>query len=94
MKKWITYQLYGEMTLQNCSSIWCIDHILAIASFNILDKKHMRRYFRWITLRPMYSSEINSKKDKVNHHLHLLQEIKAIYFLKLNDHEGLKEDIR
>ena len=25
-KKWIIYQLYGEVTLENYGKIWCLDH--------------------------------------------------------------------
>ena len=52
----------------------------------------MMKCFSWINLRAMYSSENIPKKDKVNHHLYLLYEIKAKYFLKLNE-EGFNNDI-
>ena len=35
----------------------------------------------------MYSNENNSKKAKSNYHSYLRQQIKAEYFMKLNDME-------
>ena len=44
-KNWIVYQLYGNMTLENCGSIWQIDHCIPIASFNLLDESEMKKMF-------------------------------------------------
>ena len=88
-QRWIIHQLYGSMTVENYGSVWQIDHCLPIASFNLLDENDMKKYFNWINLRPMYSKENNSKNDKIDHSLCLLQEVKAKYFLKTNnDREG------
>ena len=53
-QRWIESQLYGGMTLENYGKIWCLDHCLAIASFNLSDEKGMKKCFNWINLRPMY----------------------------------------
>ena len=93
-KNWIVYQLYGNMSLENYASIWQIDHCLPIASFNLLDENDMKKCFNWINFRPMYSNENNSKNDKIDLSLYLLQEVKAKYFLKTNnDQEGPNEDL-
>ena len=93
-KNWIVYQLYGNMSLENYASIWQIDHCLPIASFNLLDENDMKKCFNWINFRPMYSNENNSKNDKIDLSLYLLQEVKAKYFLKINnDQEGPNEDL-
>ena len=84
LKRCLTYELYGDMTLENYGKIWCLDHCLPIASFKLLDGKQMRKCFSWIIIRPLYSSENNSKKDEVINSLYLLHEIKANYFEKLN----------
>ena len=76
------------MTLEKYGSMWQIDHSLPIASFNLLDENDMKKCFIWINLTPMYSSENNSKKAKINYHLYFLQQIKAKYFPRLNE-EGL-----
>ena len=72
------------MTIENYVPVWQIGHCLPIASFNLLDENDMKKCFNWINLRPMYSVENNSKKDKIDYHLYLLQEVKAKHFLKLN----------
>ena len=88
-KNWIIHQLYGNMTIENYGSVWQIDHCLPLASFNLLDENDMKKCFNWINLRPMYSKENNSKNNKIDHYLYLYQEVKAKYFLKLNnDQQG------
>ena len=89
-KKWIVHQLYGIMTIENYGSVWQIDHCLPITSFNLLDESDMKKCFNWINLRPMYCNENISKGSKIDHRLYLLQQIKAKYFLKINnDQQGL-----
>ena len=41
-QRWIESQLYGEMTLENYGTPWCIGDCLDIASFNLLDEKGMK----------------------------------------------------
>ena len=77
------------MTIEIYGSVWQIDHCLPIASFNLLNENDMKKCFNWINLRPMYSNENNSKNVKIDYHLYLLQEVKAKYFMKSNDQEGL-----
>ena len=84
-KNWIIQQLYGKMTVENYGSVWQIDHCLPIVSFNLLDENEMKKCFNWINLRPMYCSENISKGDKIDHRLYLLQQIKAKYFMKINE---------
>ena len=92
-KNWIIHQLYGNMTVENYGSVWQIDHCLPVSIFNLLDENDIKKCFNWIILRPMYSSENNSKNSKTNYHLYLLQEVKAKCFLKLNnDQEGFNEE--
>ena len=68
------------MTLENYGSVWEIDHCLAIASFNLLDEKAMRKCSIWINLRPMYFKDKIIKRDKIDITFYLLQGIKARYF--------------
>ena len=72
------------MTLENFGKIWCLDHCLAIASFNFLDENDMKKCFNYINLRPVYVKDNIIKGYKIDMRLYLLQEIKAIYFMKLN----------
>ena len=87
-KNWIVHQLYGNMTIENYGSVWQIDHTLPIASFNLLDENYMKKCFNWINLRPMYIKDNIVKGDKIDYHLYLLQELKGIYFQKINVEEG------
>ena len=81
------------MSLENYGSVWQIDHCLPLASFNLSDKNAIKKWFNWINIRTMYSNENNSKKAKINHRLNLIQQIKAKYFLKLNDQGGYNENL-
>ena len=66
---WIESQLYGEMTLEKYGKIWCLDHCLPIASFNLLDENDITKCFNWINLRPMYVIDNIVKGDKIDYHL-------------------------
>ena len=65
------------MTLENYDSLQQTDHRLPIASFNLLDENDMKKYFNWINLSPMYSTENNSQKAKIDPYLYKPQEITA-----------------
>ena len=75
------------MTVENYGSVWQIDHCLPIVSFNLLNENDMKKCFNWVNLRPMYSTENNSKNAKIDNRLYLMQEVKAKYFLKLNNNQ-------
>ena len=90
-RRWIIHQLYGDMTLENYGKIWCLDHCLPLSKNNEND---LCKYTNWINLRPMYLKDNISKGSKINHYLYLLQEVKAKYFLKINnDRERFNENI-
>ena len=91
LRKWIIYQLYGSMTLENYGSVWCLDHCIPLKRTNEYD---LYKSTNWINLRPMYTRDNIIKRDKIDHRLYLLQQIKAKYFLKINnDQERLNEII-
>ena len=81
------------MTLENYGKIWCLDHCLPIASFNLLDENDMKKCFNWVNLRPMYVKDNIVKSDKNDMRLYLLQEIKTYQFIRLNE-ERFNENIR
>ena len=68
----IESQLYGETTLENYGKIWCLDHCLPIASFNLLDENDIKKCLNWINLRPVYVIDNIVKGDKVDMRLYLL----------------------
>ena len=53
-----------------------------------MNEKDMKKCFNCVNLRPIFSTENNSKKAKIDHYLYLCQEVKAKCFMKLNVEEG------
>ena len=92
-RSWIIHQLYGTMTIENYGPVWQIDHFLPIGSFNLLNENDMKKCSNWVILRPLFSTEKNSKTAKIDHDLYLRQEVKANYFMKLNVEEGFNENV-
>ena len=87
IRKWIIYELYGLMTLENYGTIWYLDHCIPLKKTNEND---LYKYTNWINLRAMYKNDKISKGSKIDYHLYLLQEVKPKYFLKINnDQQGL-----
>ena len=82
LRKWIIYQLYGLMTSENYGTIWCLDHCIPLKKTNEND---LYKYTTWINLRPMNIKYNISRGSKIDNRLYLMQEIKAKYFLKLNN---------
>ena len=76
-KRWILYQLYGDMTEENYGETWCLDHCYPLSKTNLFDKKEMNKSTNWIKFRPRYCTENISKGDKIDHGLYLMQELKA-----------------
>ena len=78
------------MTLENYGKIWCLDHCYPLSKISISNENELIKYTNWLNIRPMYIKENIIKGDKINLYLYLLQEVKAKYFLKLNnDQQGL-----
>ena len=89
-KKWIIYQLYGEMKIENYGEVWCLDHCYPLSKINLSNENELYKSTNWVNLRPMYMKDNLIKGDKIDHRLYLLQQIKANYFMKLNnDQQGL-----
>ena len=61
------------MTLEKYGKVWCLDHCLPIASFNLLDESEVKKTFNWVKLRPMYVKDNIVKGDKIDMRLYLLQ---------------------
>ena len=72
------------------STIWLDDirklwYYLVLRSLKKTNENDLYKYTNWINLRPMYIKDNISKGSKIDYHLCLLQEVKAKYFLKLNN---------
>ena len=93
LRKWIIHQLYDNMTLENYGKVWCLDHCLPLSKIDLSIENDLYKFTNWVIIRPMYIKDNIIKSDKIDHHLYLLQ-VKANYFLKLNnDQEEFNEDI-
>ena len=76
-KKWIIHQLFGEMSIDNYGSVWCIGQCLPKASFNVLNENELKKCF-WMD-KPkdyVYRKQLY-KRAKIEYRLYLMQEIKA-----------------
>ena len=85
LRKWILYQLHANMTEENYGSVWTIDHCYPLSKTNLSNEIDIFKSSHWINLRPMYIKDNISKGSKIDNRLYLMQEVKAKYFLKLNN---------
>ena len=83
-KKWIIFQLYGDMTIENYGKVWCLDHCYPLSKINLSNENDLYKSTNWVNLRPLYMEDNLVKGDKIDNRLYLLQQIKAKYFMKLN----------
>lgn len=81
-KKWIEFQLYDNMTLENYGKFWHIDHVKPCSSFDLSNPEEVNECFNWKNLRPYKSEKNLQKSSKINIMDLVLQEIKVQYFLK------------
>src|ERR1043165_7503739 len=81
-RKWIYFQLEEGMTKENYGSVWHIDHVIPLASFNLLDEDELQKAMNWKNLRPLTPFKNMEKSNKIDRWLYVLQEVKAAYFLK------------
>ena len=51
LRKWIIYQLYGDKTLENYGTIWCLDHCLPLSKTK---ENELNKYTNWVNITPMY----------------------------------------
>ena len=77
------------MMIENYGKVWCLDHCLPLSKSNLSNENELYKSTNWVNLRPMYMKDNLIKGDKIDQRLYLLQQIKAKYFLKLNnDQQG------
>src|ERR1043165_882719 len=81
-RKWIDFQLEEGMTIKNYGTIWHIDHVIPLASFNLLDEDELQKAMIWQNLRPLTPVRNMQKSNKIDRWLYIMQEVKAAYFLK------------
>jgi hypothetical protein len=64
LKKWLEYQFDENMSWDNMSSYWEIDHVIPCASFDFSNNEDIIKCYSWKNLRPLETSENIRKKDK------------------------------
>src|ERR1043165_1490889 len=74
--KWIEFQLEEGMTMKNHGTIWHIDHVLPLSSFNLLDEDELHKAMIWINLRPLTPIKNMQKSNKIDRWLYIMQEVK------------------
>ena len=77
--KWVEFQLYDEMTMENYGRMWHIDHVMPCSSF---DLDNMKECFNWKNMRPFKKEKNLKKSSKIDKYQIVLQELKAIIFAK------------
>src|SRR5688572_15737334 len=80
--KWIEFQFEEGMIMKNYGSAWCHDHVLPISSFNLLDEEELLKAMNWKNIRPCTPLKNNQKSNKIDRWLYVMQEVKAVYFIK------------
>lgn len=60
--RWLSYQFYDDISLENYGKLWHIDHVIPVSFFNITDKQEQLICFHWSNLRPLKATE-NLKKS-------------------------------
>jgi hypothetical protein len=64
--KHIECQFSHGMTWQNYGTVWHIDHIRPLASFNLLEESEQRVAFNFANLQPLFALENQMKGDSWN----------------------------
>jgi len=63
--EWFTKCFTGEMTLDNHGSLWHIDHVIPVNTFDLTNQNDIVLCFGWYNTMPLLGSENMSKHDKI-----------------------------
>ena len=80
---WIQFQLPYKMNDDEFRQNYHIDHLKAIANFDLSIKENQFEAFGWPNCCPLFKHKNYSKGAKRNLWLEVLQDLKAIVYLKL-----------
>ena len=64
-KRYLELQFSKKMSWDNYGTIWEIDHIVPISSFNLLDDHQCKQAFNYTNTRPMLKLHNRSKSDNL-----------------------------
>lgn len=82
-QKWMEFQLYDGMTLENYGKIWHVDHTKPIASFDLTKDDQCKECFSWKNCRPFLAHKNIQKSTSYQPFDSVLQELKAHFFFKI-----------
>lgn len=70
LNEWIHFAIehsgFSDMTMENYGSLLQIDHVVPCAKWDLTEETHRVHCFHWSNLAPIYSTENQSKKDKIS----------------------------
>ncbi len=69
------------MSWDNKGSYWEIDHVIPCASFDLRDPEQQKLCFNWKNYQPLRADKNRSKKDKRDHIMEMLHELKLKVYL-------------
>ena len=64
--KWIEFQFEEGMTVDNYGSVWYLDFVLPISSFNLLDEKELEKAMNWMNICPVLLEKNMQKANKID----------------------------
>ena len=70
-----------------------IGHVKPICMFDVFKEDELKEAFNWRNTQILLKKDHQRKGTKFNFLNYLLQFIKAYQFIKINDQEGLNEDL-
>jgi len=63
--EWFKKCFTGEMNIDNHGSLWHIDHVIPVNTFDLTDQNDIVLCFSWYNTMPLLGSENMSKHDKI-----------------------------
>lgn len=86
--EWLEYQFDNTMSWNNYGSVWHIDHVIPINSFDMTKPTDVEVCFNWKNLQPLERFENQSKSNNINKKMifyHIVKQYNYINKHNLND---------
>jgi len=64
-KKYLETLFYGEMSWDNYGVYWCLDHIIPLSSFDLMQRDQFLKAAHYTNIQPLTFTHNSQKKDKV-----------------------------
>jgi hypothetical protein len=81
LKEWISFRFDKSMSWANFGTVWQIDHILPLASFDMTNSTDVNICFHWTNLQPLACKENRSKSDNILLHYYFNNIVSVNRFL-------------